>query len=152
MRQGYIVCRLACDVGYIGRATDGLPPATVETTDWSFFPIAKGPKRFDEITHFLLRIPGDASGLFRVVEEIMDVAGVYGDGYPGQENRRMLLAALGKIRRGITEHVRVDFTLSPERQRLRELEMFQWEEAADWAGFVGCLEDPGCAEVLRRGC
>ena len=92
------------------------------------------------------------SGLFRVVEEIMDVAGVYGDGYAGQENRRLLLAAIGKIRRGTTKHVRVDFTLSPERQRLRDLEFFQTEAAADWGGYVRCLEDPGCAEVLRRGC
>jgi hypothetical protein len=147
MRQGYIVCRLACDGGYIQRVADGLPPDYVETTDWSFI-----GGDLDEAIRFLLWVPGDASGLFRVVEEIMDVAGVYGDGYTGQENRRLLLAAIGKIRRGTTKHVRVDFTLSPERQRLRELEFFQTEEAADWGRYVRCLEDPGCAEVLRRGC
>ena len=146
MRQGYIVCRLACYGGHIQRVANGLPSDSVKTTDWSFI-----GGDLDEATRFLLRIPGDAKGLFRVVEEIMDVAGNYGDGYAGQETR-LLLAAIGKIRRGNTKHVRVDFTLSPERQRLRELEFFQTEAAADWGGYLRCLEDPGCAEVLRRGC
>jgi hypothetical protein len=152
MRQGYIVCRLGCTVGNIQRVADGLPPASIKTTDWSLFPDAKKSERLEEATSFLLRIPGDAKGLFRAVEEIMTAAGVYGDGYVGQENRRLLLSAISKIRRGTTRHVSVDFTLSPQQSRLRELEMFEWEEAADWGGYLRCLEDPGCAEVLRRGC
>lgn len=82
MRQGYIVCRLACEGGYIQRVADGLPSDSVETTDWSFI-----GGDLDETTRFLLRIPGDAKGLFRVVEEIMAAAGIYCDGAAIQKAR-----------------------------------------------------------------
>ena len=151
MRNGYIICGLAYDAAHVVLATDGLPPASIGTTDWSLFPMIREPQLLMDGTYFLLRIPGDAKGLWRVLEEIMDVADVYREGYAGLENHRFLLTAVTKIRNGATDRVLVNFTLSPERIRLRELEFFQQEEAVAWSGHLRCLEDPGCAAVLRRG-
>ena len=152
MRNGYITCKLAYDVAHIVKAADGLPPTSIKATDWSQLPKVEEPRPIVDSTSFLLRIPGSAEGLFRAVEQIMDAAGVYREGYDGLENHRLLLRAIGKIRRCTTDRVLVDLTLSPESIRLRRLDIFQWEEASDWGGYLGCLEDPGCAEVLRRGC
>ena len=151
MRNGYVICGLAHDAAKVTLAADGLPPTSVKTTGWSQLPTVKDPKGLIDSTSFLLRIPGNAEGLFRAVEQIMDAAGVYREGFDGFENHRLLLKGIGKIRRRVTDRMLVDFTLSPERHRMRELDIFQWEEAGDWAGYLGCLEDPGCAEVLRRG-
>jgi hypothetical protein len=101
MRNGYVICGLAYEVGYVQIAADGLPPSSVKTTDWSQFPRIKKPKLLDDGTYFLLRIPGDAKGLWRAIEEIMDVAGVYREGDSGLANPRLLLAAIGKIRRRV---------------------------------------------------
>src|SRR6185369_12414777 len=100
---------------------------------------------------FVVGIPGDAKGLWTALEEMMDVAGVHRDGYPGLENHKLLLTAVRKIRTGATDRVLVDFTLSPERLRLQEMERFQELEADWWSGHCRCLEDPGCADVFRRG-
>jgi hypothetical protein len=148
MRNGYVICGLSHGSGYVQRAADGLPPPSVKTTDWSLPPSIN--ERYD--FHFLLRVPGDASGLYRAVEEVLDAAGVYREGCDGLTNHRLLLAAIGKIRRCTARYVHIEFTLSPEQIRLRDLEFFQTEAAADWGGYTRCLEDPGCAEVLRRGC
>ena len=153
MRFGYIICALAKDAAHVVLASDDPPPPSTETTDWSLFPGIKRPKLLIEGTgtYFLLRIPGDAKGLFRALEEMMDVAGTYRDGYAGLENHRLLLSAVGKVRIGASNRVIVDFTLSPERLRLQEMERFQELEADWWSGHQRCLEDPGCAEVFRRG-
>ena len=37
MRNGYIACGLAHDAAQIVLAEDGLPPASIQTTDWSVF-------------------------------------------------------------------------------------------------------------------
>jgi hypothetical protein len=150
MRNGYIICGLAYDAAHIVLAADGLPPQSTETTDWSQFPMIREPRLLLHGTYFLLRIPGSAAGLYIAVERIMDVASVYREGYSGLDNHRLLSDAIGKIRRCTTDRVLIHFTLSPERIRQRELEIFQAEEASDWGGYLGCLEDPGCAEVLRR--
>lgn len=152
MRNGYIICGLAHDAAHIVLATEGLPPRSITTTDWSQLPPVNVPSPIEGSTLFLLRVPGSADGLFRSAEQIMDAAGVYREGADGSHNHRLLLEAIGKVRRGAADRVAVDFTLSPERLRLRDLDFFQWNEAGDWAGYLGCLADPGCAEVLRRGC
>ena len=136
MRNGYIICGLAYDAAHVVLATDGLPPASIGTTDWSLFPMIREPQLLMDGTYFLLRIPGSADGLFRAVEQIMDVAGVYREGCDGSQNRRLLLEAIGKIRRRAADRMVVDFTLSPEHLRLRELNIFQWEEAGDWSGYL----------------
>ena len=150
MRNGYISCGLAFDAAHIVLAADGLPPASIETSDWSVFPEMERPQLVNYGSHFLLRIPGNAKGLYRALEDMMDVAGVHREGYAGLENHRSLLTAVTKIRCGATDRVLVNFTLSPERIRLEELEFFQREEAVAWSGHLRCLEDPGCAEVFRR--
>ena len=43
----------------------------------------------------------------------------------------------------------VDFWLSPERIRQREMDYFEWEEASYWRGYQMCLEDPECAKHVR---
>ncbi len=153
MRYGYIICGLAHDAAHIVLATDDPPPASVETADWSQFPKIREPKLLIEGTgtYFLLRIPGHAKGLYRALEEMMDLAGVHREGYWGLDNHRLLLTAVAKVRNGATDRVLVNFTLSPEQQRLRELEFLEREEAVAWSGHLQCLEDPGCAEVFRRG-
>lgn len=151
MKNGYIICALAYDAGHVVLAAEGLPPVSIGTTDWSQFPRIREQQLLTDTFYFLLRIPGNARGLYRALEGIMDVAGVYREGYDGLENHRLLLDAVGRIRRCAVDRVRLDFKLSPERTRLRELEFFQVEEEADWGGYLRCLEDPGCAEVLRRG-
>jgi hypothetical protein len=153
MRNGYILCELDFDSAHVVLVAEGLPPRTIETTDWSRFPVIKKPRLLIDGTgaYFLLRIPGSAKGLYRALEELMVVAGVHRDGYAGLENHRALLTAVTKVRNGATDRVVVNFTLSPEQQRLEEMELFQTEEAAAWFGRLRCLEDPGCAEVLRRG-
>ena len=150
MRNGYIACGLNPDEARLVVVND-LPLPTIAATGWSVLPRIKELKLFPGGTYFLLRIPADANGLFRALEEIMDVAGVYREGYVGLENRQRLLDAVGKICRGAKKWVRVDFVLSPERQREFELEFFQAMELDAWSGRQRCLEDPGCAEVLRRG-
>jgi hypothetical protein len=151
MRNGHLICGLAFDAAYLVLATDGLPGAWIKTTDWSQFPITKEPMLLVGGTYFLLRIPGDARGLYRALEEMMDVASVHRDGFVGLTNHRLLLTAVTRIRVGAADRALVNFTLSPEQQRLEEMEFFQREEAAAWSGRLQCLEDPGCAEVLRRG-
>jgi hypothetical protein len=135
------------------RARRPSPEGYVETTDCSQFPKIREPTLLIEGTgtYFLLRVPGDAKGLYRALEEMMDVAAVYREGYWGLDNHRLLLTAVTKIRNGATDRVLVNFSLSPERQRLDELEFFEREEAVAWSGRLQCLEDPGCAEVFRRG-
>jgi hypothetical protein len=152
MRYGYIICALAHDAAHVVLASND-PPAFIETTDWSQFPAIKRPRLLIEGTgtYFLLRVPGSAKGLYRALEEMMDVAGVHRDGYVGLENHRALLTAVGKVRIGATDRVLVDFTLSPERLRLQEMERFEAEHADWWSGHCRCLSDPGCAEVFRRG-
>ena len=82
----------------------------------------------------------------------MDVAGVYREScdYTGLKNHRRLLEAVGKIQRGTTDRAVVDFWLSPERIRERELEYFEWEEASYWRGYHMCLEEPECAKLVRK--
>jgi hypothetical protein len=149
MRSGYIVCGLDPDEARLVVVND-LPPALINATDWSVLPQSNDLKFFPGGTYFLLSIPADANGLFLALEEIMDVVGAYREGYVGLENHRRLLDAVGKIRRGVKKWVQVDFALSPERQREFELEFFQTMELDAWSGRQRCLEDPGCAEVLRR--
>jgi hypothetical protein len=81
----------------------------------------------------------------------MDAVGVYRDGYTGLDNHRLLLRAVNRVRCGRSDLEEVYFTLSPARLRLLEMEVFEANEAGAWAGYTGCLDDPGCAEVLRRG-
>ena len=152
MRFGYIICGLAHDAAHVVLAATE-PPPPIKTTDWSQFPAMPQPNLLIEGTgtYFLLRIPGNAKGLWTVLEEMMGVAGVYREGYAGQENHRLLLTAVGKVRIGATDRVLVNFTLSPERHRLQEMERFQELEADWWSGHQRCLEAPGCAEVFRRG-
>jgi hypothetical protein len=128
---------------------EGPPPASVMTSDWSYFPVAMVPKLVEDATYFLLRIPGDAKGLYRALEEMMDVAGVYREGYVGIKNHRRLLEGVGKIQRGTTDRVVFDFWLSPERLRQLELGFFESEEESYWRGYQMCMEDPGCAKYAR---
>ena len=153
MRNGYIICGLARDAAHIVLGAKGLPPVSIKTTDWSLFPGIKRPKLLIEGTgtYFLLRVPGDARGLWRSLEEMLDIAGVHRDGYAGLENHRLLLTAVGKVRIGSTDRVLVDFTLSPEQLRLQEMERFEVLAADWWSGHQRCLADPGCAEVFHRG-
>jgi hypothetical protein len=151
VRHGYIICGLAYDAAHVVLASDGLPPASIATTDWSVFPGIEDPQLVIDGSCFLLRIPGDAKGLYRALEEMMDVASVHRDGYAGLENHRLLLSAVIKICCGATDRVRVDFSLSPEKFRLQEMSRFQDEHAEWWSAHLRCLEDPGCAEVFRRG-
>ena len=151
MRNGYIICGLAHDAAHIVLAEEGLPPTSIHTTDWSVFPGIEDPQLVVDGSCFLVRAPGDAKGLYRALEEMMDVAGVHRDGYAGLENHRLLLTAVGKVRIGATDRVLVDFTLSPERLRLQEMERFQEEHAEWWSAHLRCMEDPGCAEIFRRG-
>ena len=125
MRYGYILCGLAADAAHVVLAAND-PPPSIPTSDWSQFPVSKQPKLLIEGTgtYFLLRVPGDAKGLYRALEELMDVAGVHREGYAGLENHRLLLAAVGKVRIGATDRVLVNFTLSPERLLLQEMEHF----------------------------
>jgi hypothetical protein len=81
----------------------------------------------------------------------MDVAGIYSEGYVGLKNHRSLLTAVTKICCGATDRVLVDFSLSPERIRLQEMSRFQEEHAEWWSAHLRCLEDPGCADIFRRG-
>ena len=152
MRYGYIICALAHDAGHIVLAAKD-PPPSIKTTDWSQFPVMPQPNLLIEGTgtYFLLRIPGDAKGLWTSLEAMMDVAGVHRGGYAGLENHRLLLTSVGKVRIGATDRVLVDFALSPVRHRLLEMERFQELEADWWSGHQRCLEDPGCAAVFRRG-
>ena len=151
MRNGYIICAITYNEAYLMAAAEGLPPASVKTTDWSFFPRMPTHRLTDDATYFLLRIPGNSKGLYRVLEEMMDVAGVYREScdYTGLKNHRRLLDAVGKIQRGTTDRAVVDFWLSPERIRERELDYFESEEASYWRGYQMCLEEPECAKVVR---
>ena len=103
---------------------ESLPPASVTTTDWSVYPLMRALKLIDDATYFLLRITGNSKGLYRALEEMMDVAGVYGEryDYTGLKNHRRLLDAVGKIQRGTTDRMVADFWLSPKRIRQREME------------------------------
>jgi hypothetical protein len=56
-----------------------------------------------------------------------------------------------KIRNGATDRVLVNFMLSPGQLRLQEMERFEEQHAEWWSAHLRCLEDPGCAEVFRRG-
>ena len=152
MRNGYIICALSYNEAHLVAAAEELPPASIATTDWSYFPQIKKFKPMEGATYFLLRIPGNSRGLDRALEEMMDVAGVYREScdYTGLKNHRRLLEALGKIQRGTTDRVVVDFWLSPERIRERELEYFEWEEVSYWRGYQMCLEDPECAKLVRK--
>ena len=145
------MCGLAHDAAQIVLAEDGLPPSSIQTTDWSVFPGIEDPQLVIDGTCFMLRIPGDAKGLYRSLEEVMDVAGIYSEGYVGLKNHRSLLTAVTKICCGATDRVLVDFSLSPERIRLQEMSRFQEEHAEWWSAHLRCLEDPGCAEIFRRG-
>ena len=151
MKNGYVICGLAYDAGHVVLAVDGLPPASIETTDWSQFPMIRLPRLLTDGTYFLMRRPGNAAGLYRSIEQVMDVADVYREGYAGVENHKLLLTAITNIRCGATDRVSIDFTLSPERLRLEEMNFFQQEEAVAWSAHLRCLEDPGCAEVYHRG-
>ena len=152
MRYGYIIWGLAHDAAHVVLAAKD-PPPSIKATDWSRFPAMPQPNLLIEGTgtYFLLRVPGDAKGLWTALEQIMDVAGVHREGYAGQENHRLLLTAVGKVRIGATDRVVLDFTLSPEQHRLQEMERFEEEHADWWSGHQRCLEDPGCAQVFRRG-
>ena len=150
MRNGYIICAIAYDAAHLVAAAEGLPPASITTTDWSFFPKIEEPKLLNDATNFLLRIPGHSRGLYCALEEMLDVAGVYREEYTGLRNHQLLLDAVGKIRRGTTDRVLVEFWLSPERIRHRELEFFQSMEEDNWRGHQMCLEDPGCAQFVRK--
>ena len=77
MRNGYIICAITYSEAHLVAAAEGLPPASVTTTDWSYFPQIKKLKPMEGATYFLLRIPGNSRGLYRALEEMMDVAGVY---------------------------------------------------------------------------
>jgi hypothetical protein len=141
MWRGYVVCELSHDEARVVLVTE-LPPPLSGTTEWS----PTGGSRYP------LRIPGNARGLFGSLEEIMDAVGVYRDGYTGLDNHRLLLRAVNRVRCGRSDLEEVYFTLSPARLRLLEMEVFEANEAGAWTGYTGCLDDPGCAEVLRRGC
>jgi hypothetical protein len=150
MRNGYILCAIVYNEAHLLAAIEGLPPDSIATTDWSVFPrLKEQPNFLDDATYFLLRIPGDSKGLYRALEEMMDVAGVYREGYEGLKNHRRLLDAVGKIQRGTSDRAVVDFWLSPERLRQLEMEYFQSEEDSYWRGYRMCLEDPGCAKHAR---
>jgi hypothetical protein len=151
LRNGYILCGLAPDAAHLLLAADGLPPAYVVTTDWSTFPAIERPRLLLEGCYFLLRVPGNATGLFVALEGMMDVALVHRDGYAGLENHRLLLEAVTEIRNDAADRVLVNFSLSPERQRLMEMERYQADQAEWWSAHLRCLEDPGCADVFRRG-
>ena len=150
MRIGYIICGIAYDAAHLVAAQERLPPSSVTTTDWSFFPKTNRLKLLNDATYFLLRIPGNSRGLYRALEEMSDIAGVYREGFTGLRNHRLLLDAASKIRCGATKRVLVEFWLSPERVRERETEVFQELEEDWWRGHLMCLEDPGCAEVARQ--
>ena len=62
MRNGYIFCAITYSEAHLVAAAEGLPPASITTTDWSFFPQVKEPKRLEDATYFLLRIPGNSRG------------------------------------------------------------------------------------------
>jgi hypothetical protein len=150
MRNGYIICEIAFDAAHLVAAAEGLPPASVTTTDWSFFPKVREPKLLNDATYFLLLIPGSSKGLYCALEEMLDVADVYREEYIGLKNHRLILDAVGKIQRGTTDRVLVDFWLSSERIRQREMETFQSLEESDWRGYQMCMEDPGCAAFARQ--
>jgi hypothetical protein len=90
VRFGYIICGLAPDAAHVVLAADD-PPPSIKTTDWSHFPAIKRPELLIEGTgtYFLVRIPGDAKGLWRALEEMMDVSSVYREDYGGLENHRL---------------------------------------------------------------
>src|SRR5436190_746211 len=71
MRFGYIVCGLAHDAAHVVLAAKD-PPPSIPSTDWSQFPAMPQPNLLIEGTgtYFLLRIPGDAKGLWTALEEI----------------------------------------------------------------------------------
>lgn len=141
MWRGYVICESSHDEVRV-IALDALPPPSSGTTEWC--PLQVGQT-------YLLRIPGSAKGLFADLEEIMDSIGVYREGHLGIDNHRLLLRAVNRLRCGRSNQEEVYFARSPERQRFREMEVFEANEAGAWAGYTGCLDDPGCAEVLRRG-
>jgi hypothetical protein len=151
MRNGHIICAITYSEAHLVAATEGLPPTSVTTADWSYFPQIKKLKPMQGATYFLLRIPGNSHGLYRALEEMMDIAGVYRESfdYTGLKNHRRLLDAVAKIQRGTTDRVAVDFWLSPEHIRERELEYFEWEEVSYWRGYQMCLEEPECAKLVR---
>jgi hypothetical protein len=149
MRNGYIICAISYDAAHLVAAAEGLPPASITTTDWSFFPKMKEPKLLNDATNFLLRIPGNSRGLYCALEKMLDVASVYREEYTGLKNHRLLLDAVGKIQRGTTDCVLVKFWLSPERLRELEMEYFQLEEESYWRGYRMCLEEPECAKLVR---
>ena len=69
---------------------------------------------------------------------------------PGSRNTAGCLMLVREIQRGTTDRVVVDFWLSPERIRERELEYFEWEEKSYWRGYRMCLEEPECAKLVRK--
>ena len=149
MRYGYIICGLAHDAAHVVLAATE-PPPPIKTTDWSQFPAMPQPNLLIEGTgtYFLLRIPGNAKGLWTALEAMMDVAGVHRDGYAGLENHRLLLTAVGKVRIGATDRVVLDFTLSPERHHWRK-----WSASRNWrpiTGLVICavLRTPGAPKCF----
>ena len=72
--RGFTPHASAGEGGFLTLAANGLPPSSVKTTDWSLLPGIKYP----DGNNFLLRVPGDANGLYRAVEEVLDTAGVPG--------------------------------------------------------------------------
>jgi len=150
LRHGYLLCGLAADEGYVALIGKGLPPASLRAADWSSFPLIEKPQALTQGIYFLLRVPGNAAGLYRALERAMDVSGIYRDGYEGLENHRTLLAAVLSVRNGATDFVGVAFTLSPEQLRADQMEHFQQEQKYWWQSHIECLNDPGCAEVYRR--
>ena len=128
MRNGYIICAITYNEAHLVAAAEGLPPASITTTDWSYFPQIKKLKPMEGATYFLLRIPGNSRGLYRALEEMMDVAGVYREScdYTGLKNHRRLLDAVGKIQRGTTDRAVVGllaFARAHPRARVGVLRM-----------------------------
>lgn len=138
MWKGYIVCGASPDEARIVLAAE-LPPPVNGTTEWS---IVSVKATLGNATYFLLRVPGTAKGLYAAVEEIMDVVGIYRDGFTGLENHRLLLNAITRVRRGLSNREEVYFTQSPLRLRLLEQEVFEGLEASSWRGYLESSEAP----------
>ena len=69
----------------------------------------------------------------------MDTVGVYRDGFTGLENHRLLLKAITRVRRGLSNREEAYFARSPRHVRLLEQAVFEGEEASSWRGYLECL-------------
>ena len=136
MRNGYIICGLAPDAAHIVLAADGLPPASIATTDWSQFPMIKEPELLIDGTYFLLRIPGNAAGLYLRSSKLWTSPASIARAMTGWKITGCFYEPSVRSVAAQRTDVLLDLTLSPERIRQRELEMFQWEEAGDWLGIL----------------